>query len=116
MTSTLTLSAIELEVVQVYLDAAMERISDVHVDREILRGLMLTFRQGRVIPLTQDHVRVMLRHLRSRHALLDADMMGLEERMIRGGYDGVLDAQWRVLDADSVLIADVIRRLWEILT
>lgn len=112
---TLILSTVEQQCCVVHLDAAMRHVSDIHVDRELLRGLILELQRERTLSLTNAHVRVMLRHLRSRHALLDADMMGLEERVVRGGYDGTLDAAWHALDSDSVVLEDVIRRLWEML-
>lgn len=112
---TLLLSGVEHQSVLAHLDRAYSLLSDVHIDKEVLRGLVLRLQTGRVISLTVGDVRVMLRHLRSRHALLDADMMGLEERVIRGGYDGHLDNAWRALDGDSVILEDVIRRLWEML-
>lgn len=112
---TLIVSGVEQQCVHVHLDRAYALLSDIHIDKEVLRGLLLRFQTGRTISLTEQEVRVMLRHLRSRHALLDADMMGLEERVIRGGYDGHLDNAWRALDGDSVILEDVIRRLWEML-
>lgn len=112
---TLIMSTVEQQCVLVHLDRAYSHLSDIHIDKEIMKGLILELQTQRILSLTQHHVRVMLRHLRSRHALLDADMMGLEERVIRGGYDGTLDASWRALDSDSVILEDVIRRLWEML-
>ena len=111
----LILSGVEQQSVHVHLDRANIHLSDVHIDKEILRGLLLQLQTSRTLSLNIVEVRVMLRHLRSRHALLDADMMGLEERIIRGGYNGHLDSAWRALDGDSVILEDVLRRLWEML-
>lgn len=113
--STLILSAVEQQAVHVHLDTQYRRLSDVHIDKEVLRGVLLRLTTEKVLPLTSADIQAMLRHLRLQHALLDADMMGLEERVIRGGYDGQLDAAWRALDGDSVILEDVIRRLWEML-
>lgn len=112
---TLILSTVEQHCVLIHLDTQYRRLSDIHIDKEVLKGLLLTLTHEKVVPLLVVQVRIMLRHLRSQHALLDADMTGLEERVIRGGYDGELNSAWRVLDADSVVLADVIRRLWEML-
>lgn len=112
---TLILSTVEQQAVLVHLDAQYRRLSDIHIDKEVLKGLLLTLTHEKVVPLLQVQARIMLRHLRLQHALLDADMTGLEERVIRGGYDGQLNDAWRALDADSMVLADVIRRLWEML-
>lgn len=69
---------------------------------------------GHVVTLTPIEAVVMLRHLRKQSAMLLADMTSLEERRIRGGFNGHLENAHRALDADRTIIEDVIRRLWEI--
>jgi hypothetical protein len=55
-----------------------------------------------------------LRNLRAQRERLGADMRALEERRLRGGFDGELDAAHRALDADCMILDDVIRRVWDI--
>jgi hypothetical protein len=56
----------------------------------------------------------MLRHLRIQSKMVLDDMTALEERRIRGGFNGQLENAHRALDADRSCLEDVIRRLWEI--
>lgn len=114
-TFTLMLSVVEVSTVLTHLRTQQLRLSDIHIDKPLLRSLVIRLETEKVFPLTVAEASVMLRHLRLQHALLDADMMGLEERQVRGGYDGQLDAAWRSLDADSMVLQDVIRRLWEMI-
>lgn len=115
VTATLILSTVEQQTVHTHLDTQYRRLSDVHIDKGELRDVLLQLRTEKIITLTHAQMQAMLRHLRLQHSLLDADMMGLEERQVRGGYDGHLDAAWRALDGDSMILQDVIRRLWEML-
>lgn len=114
-TVTLMLSAVEVSTTLAHLRTQYGRLSDIHIDKPTLRSLLVRLETDKVFPLTLPEASVMLRHLRLQHALLDADMMGLEERQVRGGYDGQLSAAWHALDADSVILQDVIRRLWEMI-
>ena len=42
-------------------------------------------------------------------------MEAIEERRLRGGFNGDLDAAHRALDADVTILGDVLRRLWDLL-
>lgn len=86
-----------------------------HPDCLLMRALMVRVTDNRVVWFTLLEAYVLLRQLRSRHKELDDDMMALEERRLRGGHDGELDAAWHALDADSTILEDVLRRLWELL-
>jgi hypothetical protein len=66
------------------------------------------------VSLQQIEAVVMLRYLRLQSKALLTDMTALEERRIRGGFNGQLENAHRALDADRTIIEDVIRRLWEI--
>jgi len=67
------------------------------------------------VGLTTLETIVVLRHLRYQHRRLSDDMMALEERRMRGGVNGNLDATHRALDTDATILADVLRRLWDML-
>lgn len=119
MAATLTLSRVEQSAVHRHLETVYGRLCaqhPPHVDCEILHRVMVRLQHDTTVGLTMLEGVVMLRHLRVQQQLLGRDMMALEERRTRGGYNGTLDAAYRALDADSQILADVIRRLWEAVT
>lgn len=69
---------------------------------------------NRVVVLDPLEAVVVLRYLRKQSAAVLADMTALEERRLRGGFNGQIENAHRALDADRTCIDDVIRRLWEI--
>jgi hypothetical protein len=66
------------------------------------------------VPLTKLEAVVLLRMLRKQSAALTKDMVELEERRIRGGFDGTLDDAYRHLDTERTILGDVIRRMWDL--
>lgn len=65
------------------------------------------------ITLSKVEAPCVLRHLRAAREAISRDMVALEERRLRGGYDGKLDGAHRALDAEATILDDVIRRLWD---
>lgn len=113
-TGTLTLSRVEWFSILVHLHMRLKQMQHDDLDKEPLQLVLIKLGRGRVASLTHEEASVMLRQLRKRHACLEHDMISLEERRLRGGYNGSLDGAWRVLDTETMIIQDVIRRLWDI--
>lgn len=80
-----------------------------------LHVLITRIGSNRTVTLDSVEAVVMLRYLRKQSAVLLADMTALEERRLRGGFNGQIENAHRALDADRIVIEDVIRRLWEII-
>jgi hypothetical protein len=117
---TLTLSAVEQAAVLRHLEVQYNRLcghppASPHPDCVTLHRIMTRVGHDRTVGLTAMEGVTMLRHLRFQHRRLDDDMMALEERRLRGGHNGTLDAAHRALDADATILADVLRRLWDML-
>lgn len=113
--STLTLSLVEQSAVLRHIQLQHDRLPTEAPDRVRLKTLLGSIAQARTIALNRIEAVVLLRYLRHQAMALSRDMMALEERRIRGGYNGTLDAAHRALDADVSILEDVIRRLWEII-
>lgn len=84
-------------------------------DRVRLKTVIDYATASKTISLTRLEAVVMLRYCRLQEMALSRDMVALEERRIRGGFDGQLDAAHGALDADVSMLEDVIRRLWQII-
>lgn len=118
MGGTLTLSPVEQTSVIHHLETQYDvvcRRMPRHPDCEILHLVMTRLSHDRTVGIGTFEALVTLRHLRVQHRRLDDDMMALEERRLRGGHDGNLDAAHRTLDTEATILADVLRRLWDIL-
>lgn len=113
-TATLTLSHVEQTAVLRHLVLQHSRLDPRTEDRPILDVLMAHISQDRTVSLTQVEAIVMLRYVRKQLESLTSDMVALEERRLRGGFNGSLEAAHRALDADKYVLEDVARRLWEI--
>lgn len=112
--ATLTLSGVEQAAVLNHLRIQHGRLPHNSEDSLILHIVIGHVADKRVVSLQQIEAVVMLRYLRLQSKALLADMTALEERRLRGGFNGHLENAHRALDADRTIIEDVIRRLWEI--
>lgn len=112
---TLTLSKVEANAVERHLTLAHDGMMIGNPDRACIEGVLTKMRADTTIVLARLEVFCVLRALRARRAILRADMEALEERRIRGGHNGNIDAAWRALDADAMVIDDVRRRLWDMI-
>jgi len=113
--NTLTLSKVEQEAVVANLDQQRSRLTPEHRDGPLLDGITMRLRLNTTTKLTKLEAFIMLRHLRVRRFKLSNDMMALEERRVRGGFNGTLDSAHKALDAEATVLDDVMRRLWEML-
>lgn len=113
--TTLTLSKVEQETVLLNLEQQRGRLTPDNRDGPILEGLSMRIKASTTNEVTKLEAFVMLRHLRVRRFKLGNDMMALEERRVRGGFNGTLDAAHKALDAEATVLDDVMRRLWEVL-
>ena|ERR1041385_8565942 len=113
--STLTLSKVEQEVVVANLEQQRGRLPADNRDAPLLEGLSMRIKASTTLTVTKLEAFVMLRHLRVRRFKLSNDLMALEERRVRGGFNGTLDAAHKALDAEATVLDDVMRRLWEML-
>lgn len=111
---TLTVSIIERAVVLRHLTIQRHHPVTHPGDVGLLDYCIRHLQKSRTISLPRLEAVCMLRYLRKQTAAILRDMMALEERRIRGGVDGHLDAAYRVLDAEVGILQDVIRRLWQI--
>jgi hypothetical protein len=112
--ATLTLSGVEQAAVLNHLRIQHGHLPPNSEDSLILHVVIGHVADDRVVNLQQIEAVVMLRYLRLQSKALLTDMTALEERRIRGGFNGQLENAHRALDADRTVIEDVIRRLWEI--
>lgn len=112
---TLTLSGVEQPAVLRHLQLQHDRLPTDSPDRVRIQTLLGYVAGAKTVSITRLEAIVMLRYLRSQEMKLSMDMMKLEERRIRGGFDGHLDAAHAALDADVGILEDVIRRLWQII-
>lgn len=100
----------------VVLEAQHRLIRDSDATEKAQLGALLAhLRQGTTSSLTGLETVVMLRHLRVQRDKIGRDLMALEERRLRGGFNGELDAAHRTLDAEATILDDVIRRLWDMM-
>lgn len=112
---TITLAKAEATVIERHLVVAHDRLLPSHADRICIDVLLSKMRTDRTMVLARLEVFCMLRALRAQRAALRADMEAIEERRMRGGFNGQLNDTWRLLDADAMVIDDVRRRLWEMI-
>jgi len=113
--ATLTLSAVEQVAVLNHLRIQLSRLPSGSEDALNIKIIVSRIEHRRVIALNPYESVIMLRYLRKQATALLMDMIALEERRIRGGFNGQLENAHRALDADRVTIEDVIRRLWAII-
>lgn len=114
MSATLTLSGVEQAAVLNHLQIQHGRLPSNSEDSLMLQVLRLRISGDRTVALDSLEAVVILRYLRKQSAVLLADMMALEERRLRGGFNGHIENAHRALDADRTCLDDVIRRLWDI--
>lgn len=115
MAATITLSGVERVSVQQHLERCHARCARGDPDAVALNGILVRIGEDKTVTLATLEIFLLLRCLRARHHELDDDMMQLEERRLRGGHNGQLDAAHRILDAEAQILADVLRRLWQML-
>lgn len=115
MAGTLTLSAVEQATVMVHLEDRHKGLDPSDPDSGTIHRLLVRIGEGRTISLTMLDIFALIRHLRQSHQKLDIDMMALEERRLRGGHNGQLDAAHRILDTEAECLNDVLKRLWTML-
>lgn len=111
--NTLTLSKVEQAAVVRHLE--VQRVHADRKDQSTVDALIIKVRSATTVVLGRLEVFVMLRSLRAQSQRMVIDMEALEERRLRGGVDGTLDEAHRLLDVDNMILADVIRRLWDII-
>lgn len=115
MAGTITLSGVEQVSVIQHLEVRHAALARGDPESIMINSLIVRIGEGRTVNLAAREAYTMLRHLRYRHQEIDNDMLALEERRLRGGFDGQLDAAHRILDAELQILADVLRRLWMLL-
>lgn len=115
MSATLTLSAVEQAAVLNHIRIQHSRLIPSSGDAVVLEALWGRIASTRVLGLERVEAIIMLRHLRRQAHSLSRDMISLEERRIRGGFNGQLENAHRALDAEKTCIEDVIRRLWAVI-
>lgn len=111
--NTLTLSKVEQAAILRHLEVQRQ-----HADRKDaphVDAIIIKVRANTTVTLGRLEVFVMLRSLRAQSMRMEIDLVALEERRLRGGHNGHLDAAHRALDADNQILGDVIRRLWDII-
>lgn len=113
--ATLTLSRVEQAAVLRHIQLQRSRLGPDSPDGPVLDGILHHLHGPTTVALTRLEVFVMLRHLRVQRFKMGNDMMALEERRLRGGFNGELDTMHRLLDTDCTLLDDVVRRLWDML-
>lgn len=112
---TLTLGKIEHAALTAHVTVVRDRMMVTNPDRACLDAVLAKLATGTTIVLARLEVFCVIRALRSQLATLRIDMEALEERRLRGGINGSLDAAYRVLDADVQVLTDVRRRLWDMI-
>lgn len=112
---TLTLSTVEQSAVLRHLQLQYDRLATDTPDRVRIQTILGYVATAKTISLTRLEAIVMLRYCRQQEMALSRDMMALEERRMRGGFNGDLDHAHAALDADVSILEDVIRRLWQII-
>lgn len=109
---TLTVSKVEQRAVLEILTEERGKLSHSDLDGIILDSVCKFLTGNTTIGITRVEATVVVRHLRLQRDRMAIDLRALEERRLRGGYNGTLDAAHRVLDAECMLVDDVLRRLW----
>jgi hypothetical protein len=112
---TLTLGRIEHAALVAHVTVLRDRMMVSNPDRVCLDGVLIKLATGTTIVLARLEVFCLIRALRAQLHALRVDMEALEERRLRGGVNGALDAAYRVLDADVQVLTDVRRRLWDMI-
>lgn len=112
---TLTVSKVEQRAVLDILTVERGKLEHGDLDGLILDGICRGLHAGTTISLTRAEATVFVRHLRLQRDRMAIDLRALEERRLRGGFNGTLDATHRVLDAECMLVDDVMRRLWSMI-
>lgn len=112
--ATLTLSAIEQAAVLNHIRIQYSRLVSSSEDAVLLSLVIGHIEANRTVDLQPMEAVCLLRHLRIQSRMVLDDMTALEERRLRGGINGHIDAAHRALDADHTCLEDVIRRLWQI--
>lgn len=116
MSGTLTLSVIEQAAVLRHLELQRCRLPKDGSEATGLETLICRVAEVRTMGLTRLEAFIMLRALRKQRLMLDDDMQVLEERRVKvRDQDPTIDGAWHLLDADSMIISDVIRRLWDMI-
>jgi hypothetical protein len=112
---TITLNKIEHAALTAHVTVLRDRMMVSNPDRACLDAVLVKLATGTTIVLARLEVFCLLRALRAQMHALRADMEALEERRLRGGVNGQIDAAYRVLDADVQVLTDVRRRLWDMI-
>lgn len=110
--TTLTVSRIEQAALTRHLTVQRLAMSTANEDKPCLADVIAKLEGGTTFVMTRAEVFCTLRALRRQRAAITIDLIALEERRLRGGVNGRLEGAWRALDADAMVIDDVIRRLW----
>lgn len=113
--ATITLSGVEQAAVLRHLELQRCRLSPAHEDHPVLERLICRFATDRVTAVSVVEASVVMKYLRAQHRKLDDDLLAIEERRINQGITSHLSDAWRALDADSMMLEDVIRRVWILL-
>lgn len=113
--ATLTVSQVERDAVVAALESQLSHLPPDHFDARYVRNVANRLRQVTTVALLPVEVVVTIRHIRAVQMKISRDMMALEERRIRGGYDGDLDTQHRTLAVEEQTLMDVLKRLWQML-
>lgn len=109
---TITFNKIEHQAVERHATLVRDRMLAGNLDRALLTAMLVKLAASTTVVLARLEVFCLLRALRVQRNALRLDMEALEERRMRGGYDGTLDAAYHALDADAMVIDDIRRRLW----
>jgi hypothetical protein len=108
----MTVSKVEQAALARHLTVQRLAMSVANEDKECLARVLFKLDGGTTFDMSRPEVFCTLRALRRQRQAMTIDLIALEERRLRGGHNGKIDAAWRALDADAMCIDDVVRRLW----
>ena len=111
---TVGLSTLEQAAVLRHLELQRCRIEG-ESDAQVLELLLCRVATDRIVELNVVEAVVALRYLRTQLRAIADDLLALEERRLQAGLTVTISDAWRALDADSMLLEGVVRRLWDLL-
>lgn len=112
---TITVSRVEQTAVLSHMGEERGRLAHDDLDGLILDSICRVLKLSTTVQLSRIEATTMLRYLRHQRERMAIDVRELEERRLRGGHNGHLNAAQLALDTECVLLDDVIRRLWSII-
>jgi hypothetical protein len=112
---TLTVSKVEQLAVLLVLSDERGKLTFDDLDGLLLDDVCKRLRLSTTVQLSRIEVTAMVRHLRCQREHMAIALRALEERRLRGGYNGHLNDAQVVLDGQCSVLDDVLRRLWQLI-